>query len=316
MSQAIYFYAHDVTWPSGGVAVLYEHVAVLRRFGFETYILHSQPGFVPNWLSVDVPIRYAHGDFRPAPNDFVVIPEDFLSAVQRFARIPCRHVIFCQNQFYAAMALASIGDWRNYGIEGVIASAVTVRAFLELAGWPNVPLIPCAIDTERYRPAEKMLQIAYMPRKRSLDATMIRFMFPHRFPEYADVPWLALDGIHRDRVASELGHSAVFLTLGQNESLGLPALEAMSAGALVAGFHGDGDLGLPQARDSALWVDKVDDAVTALGSLVRWLRDGDPRAKQQVETALAFVEGYRPEARDAALLEAWRTMIEAQGDMT
>ena len=31
MTEAIYYYAHDVARASGGVAVLYEHVAVLRR---------------------------------------------------------------------------------------------------------------------------------------------------------------------------------------------------------------------------------------------------------------------------------------------
>jgi len=134
MPQAIYYYAHDVVQPSGGVAVLYEHVAALRQSGLDAYILHAQSGFVPNWLSINVPIRYVQANFRPEPNDFVVIPEDFSSAVQRFATIPCRRLIFCQNQFYAATALVSIGDWRNYGIEGVIASTVTVRDFLALAG--------------------------------------------------------------------------------------------------------------------------------------------------------------------------------------
>ena len=305
MTQTIYYYAHDVTRASGGVAALYEHVAVLRRHGFDAYILHSHPGFVPDWLSVDAPIRYAQGDFRPEPNDFVVIPEDFSSAVQRFATIPCRRLIFCQNQFYAATALVSIGDWRKFGVEGVMASSVTVRDFLFLAGWPDAPLVPYAIDAERFRPRQKTLQVAYMPRKRSLDATTIRFLFPRRFPEYADVPWVALDGMHRDRIAEELSQTAIFLALGQNESMGLPALEAMAAGALVAGFHGDGDLGLPDARHSALWVDRVDDALAALASLVQWVRDDDARANQQREAASGFVQNYSPEGRDAALLQAW-----------
>lgn len=312
MPQAIYYHAHDVAQASGGVAALYEHVGALRRAGLAAYILHSQPGFVPNWLSVDVPIRYAHGDFRPEPNDFIVIPEDFSWAVQRFAAIPCRRVIFCQNQFYAATALASIGDWRNFGIEAVIASTVTVRDFLALAGWPDAPLVPYAIDGERFQPRQKTLQIAYMPRKRPVDAAMIRFLFPRMYPEFADVPWIELDGLHHDAIAEELGRTAVFLTLGQNESMGLPALEAMATGALVTGFHGDGDLGLPEARQSGLWVDRVDDALTALGSLVQWVRDGDPRAEQQREAAYDYVGSYTPRARDEALLKAWSAMIEVR----
>ena len=172
-----------------------------------------------------------------------MIPGGFFVGGATFRHDPVQTPDFLPKPILCSDSLVSIGDWRNYGVEGVIASTVTVRDFLLLAGWPDAPLVPYAIDTERFRPQPKTLQIAYMPRKRSLDATTIRFLFPRRFPEYADVPWVALDGMHRDKIAEELRRTAIFLTLGQNESMGLPALEAMAAGALVAGFHGDGDLG-------------------------------------------------------------------------
>ncbi len=83
----------------------------------------------------------------------------------------------------------------------------------------------------------------------------------------------------------------------------------MAAGALVAGCHGDGDLGLPQARHAALWVHTVSDAVTALGSLVQQLRDGDPAADRQCEAAHRLVETCSLRARNAALLRVWRALV-------
>lgn len=306
----ILFYAHDVHKPSGGVAVLYEHVARLRRAGFNASILHTNAGYVPSWINYDVPIEYTTLGLSLDRNDVVVIPEDFSAAVQAFSSIHCRRFIFCQNQFYAAHAIQCIGDWRHYGIEGVIVSTEKARDFLELAGWKSAPLVPCSIDLARFQPSLKKLQIAYMPRKRYLDASIIRFVLPRRFPELASVPWIELDGLHQNEVARILGETAVFLALGEHESLGLPALEAMSAGALVVGYHGDGDLSLAEASSSALWASEPDQAVEMLARVLTWLREGSPEAERQLQVAHRYVMNYSIERRDRALLGCWKQIMD------
>ena len=107
---------------------------------------------------------------------------------------------------------------------------------------------------------QKTLQIAYMPRKRPLDATTIRFLFPRRFPGYAEVPWVALEGMHRDRIAEEFGRTAALPDIGSERKHGFARVGSYGGSRAAAGFHGDGDLGLKEARDSALWVDRVEDA--------------------------------------------------------
>jgi len=305
----IYYLAHDVARPSGGVAVLYEHVEALRRAGFDACILHNSSGFKPAWLSPSVPIRYVSDGFYPDKSDFVVIPEDFSAAIRNFASLECRRAVFCQNQYYAAIGLQSIGDWRNYGISSVIASTETVRSFLVYANWPDAPLVPYAIDVDKFRPAQKSLQIAYMPRKRGMDAVTIRYLFPHRYPALREVPWVELDGLHKDQVAQALSQTAIFLALGQNESMGLPALEAMASGAMVAGFHGDGDLGLPAARNAGMWATNVDEALAGLETLAVWFAAKAPEGDALRSAAANYVVRYSVSNRDTCLLDYWRKAI-------
>lgn len=310
MRRRIFYYCPDFIKPFGGVATLYDHVRILRDAGFDACILHNNVGFVPHWLATaGVPICYTQNNNAFNSNDVVVIPEGCSSTIQKLKDAPFRRIVFCQNQYYAAAELCKIDDWRKYGVSGVIASSIKVGEFLDLAGWPNTPIIPYAIDSTYFQPSEKKLQIVYMPRKRGSEAAAIRYQFRLSFPKFASVPFIELENMHRDQVAVELGRSAIFLALGWLESVGLPALEAMAAGALVAGYHGDGDLSLPAAENSALWVDNVSGAVSALGTLVNWWQSDDPRADSQRRAAAALVENYSPAARDNALLAFWRAQM-------
>lgn len=307
MSGNIYYFSPDMTAPCGGLFAIYDHVRVLRDAGFNAWILHKHDGFAPEWMATKgVPIRYVEGNFTLTSDDVVVIPEVCSSTIQGLKDAPFQRIVFCQNQFYAAAEMRKIGDWRRYGVSGVVASTVKVHEFLGMAGWPDAPIIPYKIDTAYFRPSQKKMQIAYMPRKMQLAADAIIYQFQLRFPKLASVPFVTLHNVHRDQVAAVLRESAIFLTLGRFESLGLPALEAMASGALVAGFHGDGDLSLPEAKNSALWVHDVPTAVSALGTLVEWSQSNDPRADAQRQAGSMLVDDYSPAACDEALLTFWR----------
>jgi hypothetical protein len=308
MTGRIFYYLHDAVQPSGGVGVLYEHVAVLRRAGFDAHILHNASGFLPTWLTPDVPIAYAQDRIALRSADVIVIPEDFTSAVRALAKFNCRRIIFCQNQYYAAAALHTLGDWRNFGIENVFASSETILDFLGVAGWPKATLVPYAIDPAKFTAAQKERQIALMPRKRRLDADFIAYTFLHKFPALRHWAWLRLDGVHRDEVARVMAQAAIFLTLGDHESMGLPALEAMLSGALVTGFHGDGDLGLPHAANAGLWVSSPLAAADALGTLASWFETDDPRAARLRQAGTEFAARYSLAARDLALISFWERM--------
>ena len=308
MTARIYYYAIEADQPFGGIAVIYEHVEVLRNAGYDAWILHDRQGYVLNWLNKeDVPIRYLSEDSTFDSDDIVVIPSVCKSIIRSLENAAFRRFVICQNQFVAAADIAMIDAWRHLGISEVIVTQTKVSEFFKLAGWSDISLIPCGIDRTKFKPSQKKLQIAYMPRKMPFEAAAIMSYFKLFYPNLSWIPFIKLDNMHHDQVAVELGESDIFLALGHLESLGLPALEAMASGCLVAGFHGDGDLSLSEARNSALWVDNIYAAAKALGTLVTWILSGNPKVDIQRKAGARLAESYSLSARDKALLEFWRT---------
>ncbi len=98
MGRIIYISTRN-TAPSGGVKVLFQHVAALRELGFDAAIGHPVDGFEPDWFASDVPIIYYLKGLRVTPDDVVVILETGKNTMRLFRDASCRKVIFCQNQF-------------------------------------------------------------------------------------------------------------------------------------------------------------------------------------------------------------------------
>jgi glycosyltransferase involved in cell wall biosynthesis len=102
-------------------------------------------------------------------------------------------------------------------------------------------LVPYGIDTGVFKPAQtKREAIAYLPRKRPIEASYLRDSFRHAFPDLRGWDWWPLVNESEANVAAAMGEAGVFLSLGRLESLGLTPLEAMACGCIVAGFTGIG----------------------------------------------------------------------------
>lgn len=101
----------------------------------------------------------------------------------------------------------------------------------------------------------------------------------------------------RELVAETLGESLLFASLGFQEGLGLPPLEAMAAGCIICGFDGHG--GREYAtQENGFWVAEGDletFAQTLAGAL-----DLGPDEAAGRDTAARFSEeGFRKELRAA-----------------
>lgn len=302
--------------PIGGVRTLYRHVARLRQHGFDAYLYHVDQGFRPDWFRENVPMLYtadlrATDRLRLAPDDHIVFYESASNSIRFFGQYKgaTRH-LFCQNHFMMFDAPSELGaaSWQALGVERCFASAeVIARAAEACLGFPRVPVIPYAIDGERFRPGTKRSQIAFMPRKRPDDVDFIRRCFVGAFPELAQLAWVEIHNQSEDRAAEILGESAVFLSLGRREGFGLPPVEAMACGCLVAGFLGIG--GREFGTDAnGLWCEDDDlvGAALKLGQAVRLLENRDAAADAMVSAGLHTAAGYTIEAMDGALVDYWR----------
>lgn len=306
-NRRIVFACEAYPFPSGGVAVIYQHAALLARRGLRACVaLPARPPV--DFYGSEAPLWIHGGALAPEPGDIWVLPEGFQSYAQALRHSPVALLMFCQNQYYLPFGPDARTGFAEFGVDGVLASSEAVRSFFEeVYGLRDVPLIPCAVDTEVYRSAAvKKQQVAFMPRKLGDEVGFLQATLRRLHPRHADVPWVAIQGLSRKEAAAALAQSSVFLSLSHRESFGLPPLEAMASGCLVAGFHGDGGREYMNA-DNGWWAETGDWKACVHGLAAALdLAAAPPQASSHRRSAMAAtVARYSPERLESALLNFW-----------
>ncbi|WP_196802613.1 glycosyltransferase [Magnetospirillum fulvum] len=233
----------------------------------------------------------------------IVVNEIIDEVMQSFLRLPGTKQMFCQNHFYAFGPRLGMRDHAELGISSVYCSSVAIREFYQnVYGYPAPDIVPYAVDSALFAPAEKQLRIAFIPRKLPFEAGFIRSSFQKKYPAYRAVPWVAIEGRSERETADILSESAVFLALGHRESFGLPAIEAMAAGCAVVGFHGTGGLEFA-APENGVWFDggRLLECVDALHGVARGIDRGDASVARMIAAGRATAADYNLDRTRTAL---------------
>ncbi len=306
-NSRILYVSRDTPFPAGGVRTIYHHVSHLVKNGFPAFIVHTKPGFRPSWFEPDIPILYLQGDFTVYPEDIIVIPEDHRAALKAFKDINVRKLIFCQNHFYVFQGIQSDETWEDYGISGIFCSSTIISDFISTVfGYADVPVVPYAIPLDVFKPLNKKLQIAYMPRKRGFEIDFIKPFFNKISGAYRNVPWVSIDDLNEREVADILGESAIFLSTSQYEGFGLPPIEAMACGCIVVGYHGYG--GLDYARNNnGFWCEEgnVIECAWTLTKALELLEKNEDQISILQEQALETANQYNFKRQERELLDFW-----------
>jgi hypothetical protein len=304
----IIFFLAPFSVPFGGVATILEHVRVLSKNGISAWVaMPEQPTL--DFYQTDVPTIIYSDALEVFENDMCVFPEGLLGYIQAVKGRPAKRLMFCQNQYYLPFSARPELGFSEFHLDGVIASSLAVHSFLEdVYGLENIPLIPYAIDPSAYaRESHKKRQIAFMPRKLGDYVPFIQATFVRIYPDYLDIPWVAIHQMTRRDAAQVLSESAIFLSLSDKESFGLPPLEAMASGCVVAGFHGDG--GREYMTEGNGWWAETGDwraCVHGLAAALETFDQGGAALEDYQRRAMQTVEAYSVEIMEEKLLAYWR----------
>lgn len=251
---------------SGGQRVNEEHVVALREMGRDARLLQwprqdsAQPW--PTWDTACPVVRMSSPDVLK-PQDVVVMPEPWRHQISVMAKLPVRKVIHNQNPYYGFRGADTPSDLLKQGIEHILTCSEFTSSFLRRFGWQgplhtvHPQIDPVFTAASNLALNDKPLRIAFMPRKRSVEAMFMPGLFRSLYPQWAQVPWVPIDGMTRQQCAEVLRQSAVFASFSHLEGLGLPPLEAAACGCVVAGFTGGGgqDYATPA---NGFWVNEGD----------------------------------------------------------
>ena len=307
-SERIIFFLAPFTVPFGGVATILDHVRVLSNNGISAWVaMPEQPTL--DFYQTDAPTIIYRESLEVSEADICVFPEGLLGYNQALKGSPARRLMFCQNQYYLPFSARADLGFSEFHLDGVIASSIAVQSCLEdLYGLQNIPLIPYAIDPSAYaRESNKKRQIAFMPRKLGDYVSFIHATFVRMYPDYSEVPWVAIHQMTRREAAKVLAESAIFLSLSDKESFGLPPLEAMASGCVVAGFHGDG--GREYMNEGNGWWAETGDwraCVRGLAAGLDTFDKGGDVLEAYHRRAMQTVEAYSVEIMQEKLLAYWR----------
>jgi len=294
---------------AGGIKVTFQMAATLRRLGYDA-VIYEQTKSPPKWFENDLPV-FGKEIFRSTPAQVLVMPEGQLGIFRTFAPWRQRKVVYCQNHFYAAQGVNSVGGYADFGVSHILCGGRTIYDYCRHRH-PNLPayIVPNGIDPRRFHPRPKRECIAFIPRKRKVEAVYIRDLFRHNYPEFRDIEWRPLDGVSEQDIADGLGGASVFLALHRLASQPLTGLEAMASGCVVAGFTGIG--GREYARpENGFWADEDDfpGCIRQLAEAVRLSRESGVRREAYAAACAKVVAAYTPAVFDQAVRTAWTEIL-------
>lgn len=314
------FYALGRDFVAGGQLNSLAHILTLRALGRDARLLvlppkganSAAPVFPPG---VEGP-PWQVGVDGLAADDVVVVGEMFGAAAVALRDSPARRVLHNQNPFYTFEAFRDVSAIKGWNCERIICASGYISDFLRGAGWDGPtsvvrPFVDPVFAEEVGRP--RQAAVAFMPRKRPREAKLIRGLVLSRRPDLASVPWVSLENVTRAECAHVLKRAALFLSLGHQEGLGLPPLEAMACGAIVVGFHGGGGLEYATA-DNGLWFGDDDPGAVAdaVVATLDAFASGE-RFEPLLEAGRATAAAFSREAFETQLKDAWQAIAPTDG---
>ena len=246
LAPTAWFIAPDWDKVAGGLRKQYRAVDVLNAAGLSAAIVHKRPGFACSWFDHDTRIAAA-ADVVVTPRDVIAVPEVYGTTILDLPR-GVNQVILNQNAFNTFDLLASGGDAQAAPYVGNpdLAAVVVVSGHNAEAlryAFPGAPIHRWrhAIDPAvHHAPATAAgRRIAFMPRRRAHEAAQVLGLLERRgaLDGWEVVP---IQGRTEAEAADIMRSSAIFLSFGELEGFGLPALEALACECLVVGFDGFG----------------------------------------------------------------------------
>ena len=309
-NRRIIYVLEPFNFPSGGVAIIYDHVEILSNHGFQAFVaLKTAPNI--DFYNSKAPLMIHGGKINIQAGDIYVFPEGFIDYMKAFKNIPVRKIMFCQNQYYLPFSASPNLGFSEYSVDDLIISSKAIESFMQkVYGLSNIPLIPCSIDTRIFFPEEKKRQITFMPSKLPKAAKFIEATFKRIYKGYQDIPWVSISGMNREHAAKILRESAIFLSLSHRDSFGLPPLEAMASGCLVAGFHGDGGREYMN-QNNGWWAEDGDwlTCVNGLACAIKCIDTNHEEMNNIKEEMKITVDSYSRSAMIEKLIQYWEDQV-------
>lgn len=244
--KRIIYGAPSSNTPSGGVKVIYRHSEILNDLGVSSGVWHpSDDEFQCNWF--DNKVKLIKTSEMDPSGDFIILPEIWASThTALFKNMGFKVGIYVQNCYYTHFNLDKNNNeaaHEAYQMADIILSISqdTTKYLIDVLNVPvrKIQLQRYSINSNIFRPGDKVKTITYMPRKMSDHSSRVVAILNNRLPLNG---WemKSINNLSEQRVAEELSRSIIFLAFSEFEGLPVPPVEAALSGNYVIGYDGQG----------------------------------------------------------------------------
>jgi len=312
----IFYACPDLNLRSGGIRRIYTHVEILVKNGFDASVLHNEAGFRLSDMP-DVPIAHLSTQNVINPRDIIVIPEGYVVLMEGLNNLPVRRFVIALNPQYIFNSMRDDKDWRDYGVERVLAVSPFIAESVAWSMGLPVHLLDYAIDSKLYyyQLGEKTKKITFFGRKAKCVQSLKRVLRCRNRAFVDDIIWRELTNLSEEDYAVEIRQSTVFLALSTEEGLSRTAFEAMSSGTVVGGFDGVGghDVMIGSGDEQNCVLVQNGDFIRlaqALEPLLQDILDSNMEKWQPIiRNAQRLVASHTLESEENSVIRFWKEVI-------
>lgn len=318
----IVFYVPDVgEVASAAVYEIYHQHNVLKKNGFETYLLTDNPSYkIPDWLDTDLHninlVTIGKDDIIMNPEDVIVIPEYYSQIayeLKRESKFSALKVVLLQSVDLMLKGLPNGGNFADFGFDTIITTHKPLKDFFESTS----PLKKYEIKTynplipEYFAPPkkEKKLFVSFLSRNRD-DITKVVKLFYQQYPQYRWITFEDLSGTTREAFAEKMKHSFCTVWIDKIASFGTTPLEAMACGNVVIGYIPDV---LPEyvTDESGLWSKNILDFPKYIANAIEYfIGDG----KDISENYKPLLAPYTRKESEKSILNIYKELAKERLD--
>jgi len=295
---------------SGAVIEIYNQAAVMRRNGFDAYILAERKDYTaPDYLDQDLqalPHLTSEGSKFPiAPEDWLIIPDFYTPLMEQTKKTSCTRVVLAQSYDYIITSNLGGMTWKDLGMDYVVTTSERMKQFIQEYHGPklyDIQTYTLGVPDYFTTPTLKKPVISFFSRN-SDDIKRMSKLFYYKYPELQWVVFEDLRGTSRADFAKKLAESEVCLFIDRIAGFGQPAIEAMKADTVVVALAPDI---VPEYMDAnaGVWSADYYQVPELLGKVFKMvISDEFPEEIRQGMKEQAAK--YSPEASEASILAAY-----------
>lgn len=175
----IYYLVPNRDVPGWGLAMLYHHVQLLNKNGFEAFIIKEIPLKAPRWLKIDVPIEsIKQFSIKVRTSDYLIVPE-VMMGFDGLKKINCHKIVFIQAGGYIFESMPTGEDHVSLGFTHAWIIMPHLSKIVERHIKLSYTLIPPFIGPYFFSDdlsKKRKRQILLYPKYQQIDHSIVKYL--------------------------------------------------------------------------------------------------------------------------------------------